>query len=43
MNSIFEAGDGPLSEEDSAAVKQNARERLRIWQRRSLVSGVAFS
>jgi hypothetical protein len=42
MSSMFDASDEPLSEEDSAAVKQNAKERLRLWQKRFAFSGAAF-
>lgn len=42
MTSIYDAGDGPLSEEELAAVRQNARERLGLWRRRSLYSTGVF-
>lgn len=42
MNSIFEAGDSPLSEEEVIAVRQNPTARLRFWKKRSLYSAVAL-
>jgi hypothetical protein len=37
-----DADDGPLSEEEIEAVKQNERERLRLWRKRALYSTMAF-
>jgi len=42
MNSILETGDGPLSEEEVIAVKQNAITRLSFWKKRSLYSAAAL-
>jgi hypothetical protein len=39
---IFDTYEEPLSEEGIEAVKQNARERLRLWRKRALSSTGAF-
>jgi hypothetical protein len=42
MTSISATGEGPLNEKELAAVRQNARERLGLWRRRSFYSTGAF-
>jgi len=37
-----EIDEGPLNKEDIEALKKNARERLRLWKRRALISMTAF-
>jgi hypothetical protein len=39
---IFDTYENPPSEEEIEAVKQNAKERLRLWRKRALYSTVAF-
>jgi hypothetical protein len=42
MNSLFDTSQIPPTGEELAAVQQNARERLRLWKRRSIYSGIAL-
>jgi hypothetical protein len=42
MNSIFDASEGPLSEEDLAEVREYANLRIGLWKRRSIYSGIAL-
>ena len=42
MNSLFDAGDEPLSNEDLTAVRQNAAARLNLWRKRSGYSGATL-
>jgi hypothetical protein len=42
MNSIFDAGEAPLSEEELAAVRGYAKERIGLWKKRSIYSGTVF-
>src|SRR5271168_5190176 len=42
MNSIFDASEDPLNDEEVGEVRQYANERIRLWKRRSVYSGLAF-
>jgi hypothetical protein len=42
VNSIYNSGEAPLTEEELAAVRQNATERLSRWRKRALGSAGAF-
>jgi hypothetical protein len=42
MNSLFDASDGPVSEEDLREVRQYANERINLWRKRSVYSGIAL-
>jgi hypothetical protein len=42
MKSLFDTTQIPPTGEELAAVKQNAKERLRVWKRRSIYSGIAL-
>jgi hypothetical protein len=43
MKSVYDMSETPLSDEELAAVRQNARERLGFWRKRALGSaGASF-
>ncbi len=42
MDSILNLDEPPLTPEEIEEVKQNARERLRLWKRRALYAAEAF-
>jgi hypothetical protein len=42
MTSIFDASEAPLSQEDLAAVRDYAQERIGLWKKRSVYSGIAL-
>jgi|SRR5580700_10454059 hypothetical protein len=42
MNSIFDTSEEPLSKEELIEVREYANERIRLWRKRSLYSGIAL-
>jgi hypothetical protein len=42
MNSIYDMSESPLSEEEIADEKQNARKLLRLWKKRAIYSTAAL-
>jgi hypothetical protein len=42
MNSIFDASEGPLSQEEMAEVREYANVRIGFWKRRSIYTGIAL-
>src|SRR5262245_8824799 len=42
MNSLFDTGDESLSDDDLAAVRENAVARLSLWRKRSTYSGAGL-
>jgi hypothetical protein len=42
MSPIFDESEAPLSEEELAAVREYANERIGLWKKRSIYSGTVF-